>query len=878
MHATKKKESAPAEAKNQGGVKEKKPESSPSHVNPLWLQLATGFEAPEEAYAGDSRLCVQTKLAVGAPDDPYEQEADRIADQVLRMHTPVIQPKPTRPFAKDPSCGDELQPLQAKSASRTKRQSGPEAILYSAPSDGQPLASSTRSFFEPRFGADFSQVRVHTDARAQRAARDINAKAFTHRNNIFLGTGQSSSDLGLMAHELTHTIQQGGASVEMSGGVQASCAVSHPSDVLEQEADQVDRRGVGGETSIGTITAGGMEQVQRLELPSWADVVSGAEELYEEAVETGEEALEWAEETAEEVGETVGEGMEWVATTAGQAAFDAANTLAGLFGGSVIIRRGCIIVTIPNIPLFPTFQKTLGETPPLGFFVPFAAGGTLIGPLPVAGMVGALAYAQLSAEAAVGPGVLRNVRVEICPFAGRYMGTAQLYAAAAIAPRLTLFGGLFAVGGVLIPMEPPIPIIAIIEGGLRGIGTGWLIGAVQDTVTVLYSGGTLSFSNVAELMGGVLLQGDLQLFAALRLFDRIICQYAHPLGHWETGRAMQLTIPISSALSGSGGTGGVGPITWGPIPIGDIETAIRPLPTGWNCLGWAEIKQILYDNGMLPPQLCEGEEEGEPGVLRNQLALAICKCVDIERKPGEPECGAGKRYLKCFEIDETICKKKGQLQKEADRRCNHDPDLLEKCNRQGGCRFKHTKAMCPVSEDRCKDGYFSTMLEVPDHHEPSPRVPMLPEDVAEHAQRLIDRENYAAALEVVVSGLRLNLDLCYFTYVNRTDAGEGLTTTNYRLDPDTGNYVPDGRSRVEIYSPAFATLPWLVSTVMHEYQHVLQGQRQTTPEELDDPTGEHTAASEVEAYLWEIENAERTGTGRGHTPNSGYGGAFNRPL
>jgi flagellin-like hook-associated protein FlgL len=81
---------------------------------------------------------------------------------------------------------------------------------------GSPLPPATRAFFEPRFGADFSQVRVHTGSRAAETSRSINARAFTIGNNIAFGPGQflpeSPSGNQLLAHELTHVVQQTGGS------------------------------------------------------------------------------------------------------------------------------------------------------------------------------------------------------------------------------------------------------------------------------------------------------------------------------------------------------------------------------------------------------------------------------------------------------------------------------------------------------------------------------------------------------------------------------------------------------------------------------------------------------------------------------------------
>jgi hypothetical protein len=79
---------------------------------------------------------------------------------------------------------------------------------------GQPLSKSERAYFEPRFGVDFSQVRLHSDAQAAESARALNAKAYTLGQDVVFGTGQdtpgTSEGRRLMAHELTHVVQQSG--------------------------------------------------------------------------------------------------------------------------------------------------------------------------------------------------------------------------------------------------------------------------------------------------------------------------------------------------------------------------------------------------------------------------------------------------------------------------------------------------------------------------------------------------------------------------------------------------------------------------------------------------------------------------------------------
>jgi Domain of unknown function (DUF4157)/Metallo-peptidase family M12B Reprolysin-like len=105
-------------------------------------------------------------------------------------------------------------------------------------SAGQPLDRSTRAFMEPRFGQDFSRVRVHSDARAAESARAVNAQAYTVGNRIVFGADRYSSSTiagrELLAHELAHTVQQN----SWASSTPDSLTVSSPADRSEQEADR----------------------------------------------------------------------------------------------------------------------------------------------------------------------------------------------------------------------------------------------------------------------------------------------------------------------------------------------------------------------------------------------------------------------------------------------------------------------------------------------------------------------------------------------------------------------------------------------------------------------------------------------------------------
>ncbi|WP_424098070.1 DUF4157 domain-containing protein [Moorena producens] len=215
------------------------PLATHSPVHPLLkLQSIIGNQAV-------NRL-IQTKMQVGEPDDVYEKEADSVAAQVMRMSAPSvqnsmeeedIQTKPialqlesdeeeiqTKPIALQLQSDEEdiqtkpiaLQLQSDEEEIQTKANPGQtpqvsphlETKIQSRQGTGQPLPDSTRAFMEPRFGADFSGVRVHTDSSAVQMNKELGAQAFTHGRDIFYGAGKSPGKNSLTAHELTHTIQQ----------------------------------------------------------------------------------------------------------------------------------------------------------------------------------------------------------------------------------------------------------------------------------------------------------------------------------------------------------------------------------------------------------------------------------------------------------------------------------------------------------------------------------------------------------------------------------------------------------------------------------------------------------------------------------------------
>ena len=163
-------------------------------------------------------------LKINEPGDRFEREADAVAARVMRMP----QAAPSASLAPGANHGLRLKCPQCeeKQQRHTLQRSGAAADHGIAPpivhevlrSTGQPLDGGVRSLMEPRFGHDFRPVRIHADAKAAESARAVDAQAYTLGRDIVFGEGRyapgSSDGQWLLAHELSHVVQQSGSSME----------------------------------------------------------------------------------------------------------------------------------------------------------------------------------------------------------------------------------------------------------------------------------------------------------------------------------------------------------------------------------------------------------------------------------------------------------------------------------------------------------------------------------------------------------------------------------------------------------------------------------------------------------------------------------------
>jgi hypothetical protein len=180
---------------------------------------AERFQTPPHLPAPRLPGPIQGKLKVGAVDDPLEHEADRVADQVMLTPAPgvALTSAPPQVSRKCVACeAEEERKLQRKEGGTTEgaASEAPASVHEVLRSPGQPLDPASRAYFEPRFRHDFSRVRVHTDDVAEQSAQGLNAHAYVVGHDIVFGAGQYAPGTHaggrLLAHELTHVVQQGG--------------------------------------------------------------------------------------------------------------------------------------------------------------------------------------------------------------------------------------------------------------------------------------------------------------------------------------------------------------------------------------------------------------------------------------------------------------------------------------------------------------------------------------------------------------------------------------------------------------------------------------------------------------------------------------------
>ena len=195
----------------------------------LFSQKSKNTQTPQKS--SEDFFGIQAKLGIGKSNDKYEVEADQVADKVVSNKqinnpntffkpTPLVQKQTakenTKEDKKEIQTKDEEQQIQ-RSASYDGNPSDASALennLNNSKGGGSPLPNQTKTEMESGFGSDFSKVRIHTNSNAIQMSQELGAQAFTNGNDVYFNEGKydtnSKEGKHLLAHELTHTVQQSG--------------------------------------------------------------------------------------------------------------------------------------------------------------------------------------------------------------------------------------------------------------------------------------------------------------------------------------------------------------------------------------------------------------------------------------------------------------------------------------------------------------------------------------------------------------------------------------------------------------------------------------------------------------------------------------------
>ena len=360
-----------------------------------------------------------------------------------------------------------------------------ESTLANSKGGGKQLDKETKTEMESGFGADFSNVRIHTDSTAVGMNKELGAQAFTNGNDIYFNEGkynpQSDAGKHLLAHELTHTLQQGASNTkevqrfELPGFVQ---------DGLDVAGDLYDG-------AVDTVADGIYDVTEALGVT-------------DEVLEAYETASEVAGEVYDATTDFLIKSRDWLLTTAGQAA----RALVESLGGTMTVTSEGIIVSLPKICPVPAVDFDI-PIPPIeqDLLVPVFAIPVIAGVIDgvITGEIGGTMVVDPQLSMQLGPFCLEGAELVINPLTGNYSVSGGVSATAAVSMGAEARAGLKAgLGfmGVIIAGEIPIPLdisLISIEGGVAGLGRAIGIGKKTMEGSLGYSNGALTMTSADQL-------------------------------------------------------------------------------------------------------------------------------------------------------------------------------------------------------------------------------------------------------------------------------------------------------------------------------------------------------------------------------------------
>ena len=641
---------------------------------------------------GRNNAIVQPKLEIGKPDDKYEKEADAVADQVMMMPTPSVEPMVVNPDAptlamqlttevsglqmkceecekeeslqmkvfpnalmmmgatgedeedtiqmKCKQCEEE-EKLQMKCEECEKEEylqmSGPTTNndstaptqltnqLGSSKGRGSTMPEHLQNEMSSKMGSDFSSVKIHTDTSAVQMSQGLGARAFTHGSDIYFNSGEynpgTSEGKHLLAHELTHVVQQGAAPINTN------------SDTLQ--------------------TSKTNETIQRY---SWDEFV-------------------------EDVGDTVD-----TLSGAARQVWDTAHAIAEALGASISISGTRIVISVPAVNDVCPIVPLRFNLPEIGADIPFAAGAIPLGPnVALYGMVGLHIGLTPEISVQIGPCHFSGGRIVADLSSASFSASGGGGATVAVGLGAELRVGLRGEVGVVIviPAGPvPIPIqipVAGLEAGLAGFARATSSNTFTASGSMNYSSGKFTLSGSSSQTLGLGIDYGLAGYGGIDILGQNLCTVYWPfiMEHTQSTLSQEQYLDVVIDRSGLSIDYDASEPRMDEVPYDELPLALERDMFSDDC----PMCDFFERAGLMPSNF-GGHWTGHPGGAWSGPLPHVYK-----RNPGIPsgaKCrgACGPDCLTCgTEEEKIVCHDVGNGKHEFWRYPNYTT-----CNSHQGCR------------------------------------------------------------------------------------------------------------------------------------------------------------------------------------------------
>ena len=484
---------------------------------------------------------------------------------------------------------------------------------------GRPLPSNLVDFYQARMGYDFSAVRIHIHSQASEVARSINARAFTYRNHLVFAAGEyqpdSRSGRHLLAHELTHVVQQGAATLAENN---ATPAVHNEQEVAPVSAPPATispnlRKSTSHEPSLqrnilddAWDTLGDAYDSASDAADEAYDTVSdAASDVYNAAADTAHAVYHEASDLANDAYDAVSDLAEDAYDTVTEL-LDEARAFAHAIGGMLSLHGTTLVIDVPDMNVCPTVDLQV-QLPSLDLYLPLISGSFDIDNLTIDGTAGiAYSFAPV-VSVQLGPCLLHGLHIEkdLLGFDWSLSGALSVSTALGLATEAILSAAANANLTARLPVAPPnelfIPDITL---GLGIAAQAHAIVASTMDIAVAARGGLggLNAALAIDQDVGVALDFGLAGAGLINIQGVDLCRFYQPFFEEHLAASLHVGIAGSISISPFSASASLGIGAFAMNSFGDLPLAFsRDLFTD-DCARLQAWCQTLYNMGWMPSQ------------------------------------------------------------------------------------------------------------------------------------------------------------------------------------------------------------------------------------------------------------------------------------